>query len=979
MKNFKKFLNIFLLTVLLCISLVPVKAQTPSETNTTDNAFNNLMFSDVYRSDENFDAIYFLYNTEIINGYENEIKKTQEYKPDKEINRAEFLKLIMESSGEANHENYESCFSDIKPDEWYETYVCQAKEEGFINGYPDGTFKPEETINEAEALKMIGEVMNWPIEKNENEGWYMPYLNFAEDKKIITDDEISKFMNRGEIAEIIFKNKAIEELKLKYYDDKNIDKLFDKYNIPLDGPLGPDGIFGPGGPFGNEGAFSNDSIFKKNGIFEYLTDEYFDNNYCYYSDSGEFRDDVEKILENYTDEDLSETFMKNSDIDGFGKVLCYDKSIYAVTGEETDLQELTTDLRKEFEVTCWNNPADKKSEDFDSLLCYVEPPKQTPAEWENENGFTDDNDFSDNSNNNSTTSKTEIELSLNKTSIAANGSSTLEITAKVFDENENPISNKTLSANISGGIDYHEELEMMETSTGTYTATFNTKLAMDYSVHIEDKNGNSSETKKFTATPGTLDHVEVIDISHPYQNKKHNQAFIKVASKDKYENTIPYSSVNNTLDAITTFGNTYITHDENGIFTIELTSSDWGIAEVSIRDKKSAAILLNIPTKIYFLPLQINMQKGISKTTEKTVSAPIYIYFPTTNGSLGSYSFAINYDPAKLNFSTIEDLDTNDGFSAPHYEADRLNGIIYISQTNSKPNEDISQDIGIGKIFFDVISAGEGSIQLQDIVLKDTQGEEKSYYEKFAGVIGQTVDEAAAAIKAAKDLAVETGTAVVDATSSAIDSALDGITKWWYNIKGDKEICIDAFTFPNGNTTPQQVRQDAAWATLIFSKIADSCNCNFFINVRVNSITNLTAANWNTVDANGDNNIDVAELETLGANHPATGQTASGNKCTPIYYVPGIDGADQGWSWESQPAAGLNQSGIAIDQSADADNRTLAHELSHQFSEGEIKDPNNPPVSAIQGSDTAGNLMNYNNTGDVLTKEQCKLLEKYIK
>ncbi|MDP2643044.1 MAG: S-layer homology domain-containing protein [Candidatus Peregrinibacteria bacterium] len=961
MKNFKKFLNIFLLTVLVCTSLGSVQAKTTSDTITTNNAFNNLMFSDVYETNENFDAIYFLYNTNVINGYEDKETKIKEYKPEKEINRAEFLKLIMEGAGKATHKNYESCFPDIISDEWYETYVCQAKKEGFINGYPDGTFKPEETINEAEALKMIGEVMDWPIQKTTTEDWYKPYLNFAEDKKIITDDEISQLMNRGEIAEMIFRNKTIEALNLSAYDNKKISKLFDKYNIPFDGPLGPDGIFGHGGPFGNEGAFSNNKAFKKNGVFEYRTDTYFDNHYCYYSDSGEFQDDVEEILKDYTDKTLSETFIKNADLNGFGKVLCYSEQI------ETDLEELTTELRKEFEVTCWNNPAKKTSKDFDSLLCYVEPPKQTQS--------TEGDDSSDDDSDNDTTISNfaDINISLNKTSILANGSSTLEITAKVFDEKGKALSDRIFSANIGGGIDYHEELEMMETSTGVYTATFNTKLAQDYTVHVEDDKGNSSYTEYFTATPGSLDHVEILEILQPYQNQNHNKAFIKVASKDKYENTLPYSSVNNVLDAITTFGTLSVTHDDKGIFTVELTASDWGIAEVSIKDKKSAAILKTVPTGIYFLPLEINMQKGINKIKEDVVEAPMYMYFPSKYGSLGSYNFTVYYDATKLSLSKVEDIDTADGFAPPIYEVDRVNGIIYFSQTNADTNKDIAQDIGIGKIFFDVIGTGEGTIRVDDIVLKNTEGEEQSYYAKFAGLIGQSVETAESAINAAKDLAVETGTAIIDTTTSTIDSALDGIAKWWYNIKSTKEICVDVFTFPNSNTTAQQINQDISWTNLIFSKIAASCNCSFYINVTLNSTTNLTAANWNTIDTNHDNNLDEGELPAISNNHPATGQTASGNKCAALYYVPAIDGGDYGWSWKG----GVN--GTAVDQSSDPDNRTVAHELAHQFSKNEIKDPNHPPASATQGADTAGNLMNYNNTGDTLTKEQCSLLEKYIK
>lgn len=826
MKNFKKFLNIFLLSTLL-YSSIPVQTTTAQSTI----ALDNLIFSDISETDKNFDAIYFLYNAGIVNGYENTEKNTKEYKPEKEINRAEFLKLTMESSGKATHENFEPCFPDIEQNAWYETYVCQAKKEGIINGYPDGTFKPEETINEAESLKIIGEVMGWQIEKNDNEEWYMPYLNFANDKKIIDKKTISKLMNRGDIAEIIFRNEVVKKLELEQFDEKLTNTFFEK-----------------------------DDTQTKN--------------------------------------------TSNSD------------------SQNTDLPNTST---------TGNSPK-----------------------------------------------ISSISISISKAKIAADDLDKTKITATALDSNEEKLSNQFLIATISTGIDHDSYIQLQETSLGIYTGYFSTKLAATYKVKAEDENGNSSETKELSATPGLLDHIEIIDTTYPYQNDHRNKAFIKVTSKDKFENVLPYSSVSNTLEATTTFGTTSVTHDSKGIFTIEVKADDWGIAEINIRDKKSAEILSQQPETIYFLPIQLGMPKGIEKN-KKTVSAPIYAYFPEKYGTLGTYGFTLHYDPKTLNFSKIEDLDETDNFPAPYYEADKLNGIIYISQTNSKPSSDTPSDLAAGKILFDIVGTGEGVIYVEDAVLKDTNGEEKSYLAKFGELIGESVETAENAIKAAKDAAIETGGAIIDATSNAIDSALDGIAKWAYNIKNAKEICIDVFTFPNSNTTAQQINQDISWANLIFSKIADSCNCKFYINVTLNSSTALSAADWNAIDTNGDNDLDLAETSIMGTLHPATGQTASGNKCTPLYYVPQINNNDIGWSWEPDMVPPPPNSGIALDQSQDPDNKTLAHELSHQFSESEIIDPNNPPDSATQGSDTAGNLMNYDNTGDSLTKEQCSLLEKYIK
>ncbi|MEK7126631.1 MAG: hypothetical protein AAB848_00845, partial [Patescibacteria group bacterium] len=64
-----------------------------------------------------------------------------------------------------------------------------------------------------------------------------------------------------------------------------------------------------------------------------------------------------------------------------------------------------------------------------------------------------------------------------------------------------------------------------------------------------------------------------------------------------------------------------------------------------------------------------------------------------------------------------------------------------------------------------------------------------------------------------------------------------------------------------------------------------------------------------------------------------------------------------------------------VDNVKDFDDKTLAHELAHQLSKVAIVDPNKPK-SGEQGADEAGNLMNYDATGDVLSKKQCEEIEK---
>jgi hypothetical protein len=80
------------------------------------------------------------------------------FKPTQSLNRAELLKILVEGAGYSPSASYKDCFPDVN-DEWYARYICFAQEKGWISGYPDGSFQPASNVNKAEALKMALEVM----------------------------------------------------------------------------------------------------------------------------------------------------------------------------------------------------------------------------------------------------------------------------------------------------------------------------------------------------------------------------------------------------------------------------------------------------------------------------------------------------------------------------------------------------------------------------------------------------------------------------------------------------------------------------------------------------------------------------------------------------------------------------------------------------------------------------------------------------
>lgn len=76
------------------------------------------------------------------------------FKPGNNVNRAEFLKMLYETIGMQGLET-ELPFPDVPADQWYTKYVKEAYASGVVQGYPDGNFRPGDYINFAEATKIV--------------------------------------------------------------------------------------------------------------------------------------------------------------------------------------------------------------------------------------------------------------------------------------------------------------------------------------------------------------------------------------------------------------------------------------------------------------------------------------------------------------------------------------------------------------------------------------------------------------------------------------------------------------------------------------------------------------------------------------------------------------------------------------------------------------------------------------------------------
>ncbi|MCF6096902.1 S-layer homology domain-containing protein [Thermovorax subterraneus] len=77
------------------------------------------------------------------------------FEPGRAVTRAEFVTLMVKALGLEPKTGRKGQFKDVKEDAWYANAVYTAADWGFVNGYEDGTFRPEGTITREEIAVIL--------------------------------------------------------------------------------------------------------------------------------------------------------------------------------------------------------------------------------------------------------------------------------------------------------------------------------------------------------------------------------------------------------------------------------------------------------------------------------------------------------------------------------------------------------------------------------------------------------------------------------------------------------------------------------------------------------------------------------------------------------------------------------------------------------------------------------------------------------
>jgi hypothetical protein len=193
-----------------------------AETTTTP------LFTDVNTTTPHYTAIKYLKDHGVISGYPD-----GSFKPDQVVNRAEALKIILLGSGvTVPSMDTTSPFKDVAGSQWYTPYVVKAKSLEVVGGYPDGTFKPDQTVNLVENLKILLltqkvdvsglEVTENPYDDAEKSEWYAKYTEYAKVKNLVDANSNNMVfpaqgMTRGKLAESMYRLMYIQDNDMETY------------------------------------------------------------------------------------------------------------------------------------------------------------------------------------------------------------------------------------------------------------------------------------------------------------------------------------------------------------------------------------------------------------------------------------------------------------------------------------------------------------------------------------------------------------------------------------------------------------------------------------------------------------------------------------------------------------------------------------------------------------------------------------------
>ncbi|MDF1617475.1 S-layer homology domain-containing protein [Petrocella sp. FN5] len=146
------------------------------------------------------------------------------FKPEGEITRAEFAKIAVTALGLADAAEISrgtTRFPDVYLNHWATGFINVAVNRGLIVGYPDGTFRPEGKLTNAEAVTILVRLVGLGPVVDKQGTWPANYIGAASNEGILKGVNVASSTNalRGLTAEMLMNTLTVQKWGATGYDN----------------------------------------------------------------------------------------------------------------------------------------------------------------------------------------------------------------------------------------------------------------------------------------------------------------------------------------------------------------------------------------------------------------------------------------------------------------------------------------------------------------------------------------------------------------------------------------------------------------------------------------------------------------------------------------------------------------------------------------------------------------------------------------
>ena len=189
-----------------------------------------LDFPDVDESASYANSVEALTALGVVNGDDNGL-----FNPENTVTRAEFAKMTVEALGEgdAAASSTYTKFADTKG-HWAAGYVEAGVSAGFINGYDENNFGPDDTVQYAQAVKMLVGALGYDVYASKQGGWPSGYLSYGSSLDIINGVSVASNeteLTRAQCAVLIFNAMKAPRCIVNGYDISSNGDYVPKYEV----------------------------------------------------------------------------------------------------------------------------------------------------------------------------------------------------------------------------------------------------------------------------------------------------------------------------------------------------------------------------------------------------------------------------------------------------------------------------------------------------------------------------------------------------------------------------------------------------------------------------------------------------------------------------------------------------------------------------------------------------------------------------